>query len=609
MRLASQATARGVVAVAAVVATAAAAAALGAVHAARPSPPPRDPTATARGAIATPDIATPAAALLPPEPPGPFASNIRREDYVGPAVCGECHAEQHARWQGSLHAVMNQEADRPGAVAGDFGGVTVAYGGGRARFERDRGAPVMALTDARGVTRRYRVTRTIGARALQEYVGVLVGEGGEGAEGADGVERRLPFGWWLARPGWYPQPYFDAWFGAEHDAAGQPTFDAFTADPAPWATRCAWCHNTYPFELRLLRDPTIGHGPEAHVELVTTERAAAERARLRDDNLLPVDALVTVGVSCESCHLGGRGHADGEALAFAPVGPHVRRRADAPPLPPPGRGRDAPALVNALCAQCHSTPSPRYPDGSAVRNSTEALDLAAGACAGAIACTDCHDPHTRGAGAGAPDEPAHLAACTRCHAALADPAAAAAHGRHPPGAASCLDCHLPRLVTGVGAFVRSHRISSPGDPAMLAAGAPGACNLCHLDRSIRWTVDELRRGWGVALAPDAAWGRAYGDLDHPVGLAWLTRGAPPVRLAAAAAFARHGDRAALPALVAYLDDPVAHDRMWLLLAIEALLGRRLTAREYDPLAPPAVRARQARALAARAATGRLAAPR
>jgi hypothetical protein len=253
----------------------------------------------------------------------------------------------------------------------------------------------------------------------------------------------------------------------------------------------------------------------------------------------------------------------------------VRRREDAPPIT---RGRDEPALVNAICAQCHSTPSPRYPDGSATRNSTEALDLAAGACAPSIACTDCHDPHQRAS---------RIDACTLCHQDLA-----ADHSHHPAGAATCVDCHMPRIVEGIGAFVRSHRISSPTDERMLAAGAPNACNLCHLDRSIRWTTDELRRGWGVAIAPQPAWRAAYGDLDVPVGMAWLTSRHAPVRLAAAAAFARNDDRAALPALVELMDDPVAHDRMWMLLAVEQLLGRRLAPAEYDPMAAPDVRTHQ-----------------
>src|SRR5262245_337126 len=88
----------------------------------------------------------------------PGASNIYRRDYVGPAACGECHASNHARWRASLHAVMNQPADAPGAVIGDFKDATVAYGDGHARLSRDGGGFIMALE--RGpTTRRFRVTR------------------------------------------------------------------------------------------------------------------------------------------------------------------------------------------------------------------------------------------------------------------------------------------------------------------------------------------------------------------------------------------------------------------------------------------------------------------
>jgi hypothetical protein len=41
--------------------------------------------------------------------------------------------------------------------------------------------------------------------------------------------------------------------------------------------------------------------------------------------------------------------------------------------------------------------------------------------------------------------------------------------------------------------------------------------------------------------------------------------------------------------------------MWMLFAVERLLGRRLTRDEYDPQAAPADRARQAAALRRRAA--------
>ena len=524
-----------------------------------------------------PAAAAAAPAIARPVVPGDTApSNVDDADYVGPARCAACHPVQAAGWRAGHHRTMTQAATRA-AVTGAFDGQTVAYAGGRARFTWDRDAPAMTLTGADGTVRRYRVTRTIGTRALQEYVGVRDGD-------AAAVEERLPFAWWVARAGWYPQPYYDSWFDAEWHG-DRPAVDVYAA-AEPWADRCAWCHNTYPFVLRAAR-PDRGVGPE--VDLAPIPPLIA-------DNHLPIERLVTVGISCESCHLGGRAHAaapDDQPPVFAPRGPAVVARAGAA-LPPDDR--DDPRTLGAICAQCHSTPSPRFADGSAARNSSEALAMASGACASELRCVDCHEPHTPGARSGGPDQPAHVAACTRCHAYLATAAVARDHAHHDPARVTCLDCHLPRLVQGVGVYLRSHRISSPTDRRMLATGAPNACNLCHLDRSIAWTARALTT-WGHRVTPAPAWEAAYGgDLDLPVGPAWLGHREAYVRLAAAWAYARAGDRGALPRLVEALDDPVANTRMWMLMAIEALAGRRLRADEYDPLAPPAARAAQLPAL-------------
>src|SRR5690606_16164549 len=316
---------------------------------------------------------------------------------------------------------------------------------------------------------------------------------------------------------------------------------------------------------------------------------------LVEDNLLPVESLVTVGISGESCHLGGREHAEeGEPIRFDPVAPGLARRPGAPPLE---GGRRDPLVVNSICAGCHSTPAPRYPGGAAVRNSSEAPDLAAGACMSAIKCTHCHDPHPVRPRAGAPDDPRHLAACTGCHGELAEPAAARAHSGHAARDASCLDCHMPRVVQGLSEMVRSHRIGSPAPAQDLIAGGPNACNLCHLDRSLGWTLRALEAGWGIEIDPDAIWLERYGGLDRPVGLAWLGSPDPAVRIAAAAALGRSRHRRrALPALLGALDDPVAHTRMRILFAVEDALGRPLERREYDPAAPPARRAAQVRRL-------------
>ena len=525
---------------------------------------------------------------------GAIDSNIDRADYVGPVACAVCHPDNFKRWRSSTHSTMNQRAEDRGAVVGDFADAQLEYAGGKARFSHDGNRYVMALTDGAQHARRYRVTRTIGTRFLQEYVGV-------DEDDRKATEIRLPFGYSPRAHRWLPQPYFDSWYGAEYNADGTLAVSPYQPDTTPWATRCAWCHNTSPFEIRAVRSTArpIGYGLEQYFDLVRSQRSMFANAAIAEGNLLPTNELVTVGVSCESCHLGGRDHADGgdHPIHFVPTSNDLALHGDAPDL---SGGRNNKTVVTSICAQCHSTPAAHFPNGGVTRNSSEALDMAAGTCTSKIKCTDCHDPHSNGPGAGAPDQPAHIAACVGCHNQFADAVDARKHSGHD--GVSCLDCHMPKIVQGLGGFVRTHRISSPSDPSMLAAAAPNACNLCHLDRSITWTLDALETMWHRRVTPIPSWNAAYGGvLDAPVGPMWLASKDATIRITAAAAYARAPvalklRTGALPQLLAILDDPIAYDRMWILYAVQDLLGRSLSAADYDPVAPPAERARQVDAL-------------
>ncbi len=467
-------------------------------------------------------------------------STTARADYIGPEACGECHPGEHAKWKTSLHRLMNAKVEEAGAVIGRFDGTTVAYAGGTATFAREGAAYTMTLAKG-GAETRYRVTRTIGRKALQEYVGVT----------GDGVEVRLPFAWWPRLEGWYPQPYFDPWLA-------ETAFDAYAPNPEPWAERCPWCHSTYPFDQRIARAQAsgIGHGLE---QLVATDGAPDARP----PNRLAVEEQITVGISCEACHLGGRAHAAGAPIHFDPrrdvTTTFADERADA-------------TIVNRVCAGCHSGPSPHFANGAATRNSSEGLDLAASACTTAR-CTDCHDPHTGGA-----DDAVAITACVTCHDVYADPVVARAHAEHD--SVTCLDCHMPRITMGVDRIVRTHRISSPGDAAMLAQGAPNACGLCHLDKSLRWVAGELERRYQVVVNVRG---------DQPLGAAYLASPEPAIRIVAADAFARTGAWAPLlPGLL----DALAHVRTFTQFAVERALGRRIPTAAYDARLPVADRSRQ-----------------
>lgn len=118
---------------------------------------------------------------------------------------------------------------------------------------------------------------------------------------------------------------------------------------------------------------------------------------------------------------------------------------------------------------------------------------------------------------------------------------------------------------------------------MLGSAAPNACNLCHLDRTIQWTVDELRGGYAVRLDP-RTW-----EYKDSVGETWLASREPAIRLIAAAAYARSPlAQSALPEVLPLLEDPLAYVRAWAAFAVEDIVGHPI---DYDPRAPADVRRR------------------
>lgn len=528
------------------------------------------------------------AAQPKPSPALVARSNIHPADYVGPAACAECHEEKHQDWLQHPHSRMNLDAN-PASVRGDFSGVELSYGGGQARFEREGDLFFMTITRGEA-RRRYRVTRTVGSRFTQMYVGLLV----EGPEAKDDVaytrEGKLPFGYWFSREAWFPESYFDSDCPPEYDPKGQLSLPAEEAHQTGWEKNCIFCHNTYPYIERLWAQAGTPGFPQGDLSL---------RPSAGQDSTpgLAAKELVTLGISCESCHFGGRDHATLERpIRFLPESPHLEFSKATPE-----RILDArkdPYVVNSICAQCHfSRGVSAYPNGAGTWNSRESVDLAEGACASQLRCTDCHDPHQAGPTGEKASEAAYVAACLKCHPALKNQEIREDHTQH--GAeVSCLDCHMPRIVQGIETVLRTHRISSPGDDRMLAAAAPNACNLCHLDRPLEWTIATLKIGWGQRHPEAASWGKAYRDrFDASLGALWLASETPINRLVAADAYSRStlGKRN-LPRLVRALVDPIAVNRMFALFALERVLGRRLSAEEYEPTASPGLRADQVRAL-------------
>jgi predicted CXXCH cytochrome family protein len=522
------------------------------------------------------------------------AHNIHPDDYAGPDSCKTCHPNQHQSWSGHPHRWMNALAGGD-TVRGDFSGASINYRGGSAVFEKRDGAYVMSL--AKGDAKRtYRINQTIGARAFQYYVGTQVA----GPEPAEHhfyhKDHVLPFGYWLAKKEWVP---------VVHIGPEKP--DDERADPyhppdsgvyyAEYAASCNSCHTTFPLGDLFARRPhqvsehaparlhySVGSylketHPAEHAEVVRQMAGASGPMTSPLADWEAPKYAVTLGVSCEACHLGAKEHvASGGKVRprFFPESPHLSVEAAA--APDPGRTH---ANLNWACARCHTGGRPTFAAGMSTWNSVEFSDAAKGSCYSQIRCIDCHDPHTAIGPTWKVPAEREDAVCLKCHQQYKEPTRRAGHTHHAPGSEGdrCLNCHMPRLNEGLSEVVRTHMIYSPTRADMIHAGQPNACNLCHTDQSIDWTLGRLKDWYGKTY-DDLKIAANYSHRDRPAAVDWVTGKNEAVRLVAAAALTRQKDQKALPHLIDMLDDPYLVNRQFTADGLERMLGVRLADHGY-----------------------------
>ncbi|MHC4955346.1 MAG: HEAT repeat domain-containing protein [Planctomycetota bacterium] len=208
-------------------------------------------------------------------------------------------------------------------------------------------------------------------------------------------------------------------------------------------------------------------------------------------------------INCEACHGAG--------------GDHTRAwDALSPDAPMADLRRYSTRASNAVCARCHGGPpaaidlSPAdaqhhigmledrvgfFPDGAASGQVYQYDSFVRSPCVseGGLRCTDCHPAHVGGV-----KKPAHAdALCTNCHPGFAN----RAHTHHDPkqAGARCIECHMPRLLDGVMAHQRDHRIRSPLPESPHVADA---CTACHADKDKTWAAKAYRKWWGAPPRAD-----------------------------------------------------------------------------------------------------------
>ncbi len=529
----------------------------------------------------------------------------RDEGFVGSNTCVACHPGEHASWAATYHRTMTQEASAA-AVLAPFDGRELIGVDGRYRVER-RGEEFWvrmvdpewklaaaeageALSAGPEVWRR--VVMTTGSHHLQVYW--VTSED----------QRRLlafPFSYLIGE---------GRWVANESTLLRPPEGDAVYT----WNQVCIQCH-------------AVVGVPGAFDEAGPAGASAS--------------AVAELGIACEACHGPGEEHTEHHRDPTRRYGQHLRGGADPTIINPARLPHDK---ASELCGQCHSAavfadeaawraggPSFRpggrlEPDLRVVRHPLRAdqpwLDellqgdpgfvegrlwgdgmirvvgrefsgLLESPCyqRGELSCLSCHQLH----GADPNDQLAPAmdtdAACTGCHSALADPEAAAAHTHHAPDSPGhrCMNCHMPNTTYGLLSASRSHEIAVPEVDAQLQGARPNACNLCHLDQTLGWTTEHLRR-WYDAETPTIE--AEHGDVA--AGLAWAVAGDANQRALIAwhmgwrPALDASGDRWVAPILALLLEDP--YD------AVRYIAGRSLARLpgyedlDYDYVADPRSRA-------------------
>jgi hypothetical protein len=308
----------------------------------------------------------------------------------------------------------------------------------------------------------------------------------------------------------------------------------------------------------------------------------------------PVDSRVAeFGIACEACHGPGAEHVRANQNPIRRLALRLGDDADETIVNP---ARLPPVRSAQVCGQCHAVQaladperwlregesyrpgdelfSTRiqahaddpalqetrfWPDGRVRVGGREYSGILESACfaSGELTCRSCHRMHQE------PDDPRPAeewaddqlgvgmrgdAACLGCHAELGVAAAQQEHTHHDPASpgSRCYACHMPHSAFGLHKATRSHHIEIPTASETVETGRPNACNLCHLDRTLAWTAEQLEQWYGMpqpelserdrnvatgvlwVLAGDAnqralaGWHMGYGPAQRASGTDWMT---------------------------------------------------------------------------------------
>ena len=411
-------------------------------------------------------------------------------EFVGSAVCGQCHSDQLQAWQGSHHDLALQQATAS-SVSGDFEDSEFQAHGVATRFSTRDGAYFVETEGPDGAYTEYQVAYAFGVEPLQQYV----------LDVGNGRLQALSVAWDTRPEGDGGQRWFHL-YGEEPIPAGDPLH--WTGPLQNWNSMCADCHST---------------GVVKGFDLETDSYATT---------------FVEEDVGCEACHGPGSRHSDDPAaypLRLSATDRQWLRAAGEAIASLDGPQRDA--REPEVCAQCHSRRAQLqdarplaeflhgyrpewlsrdlYYDDGQVRDEVYVYGsfLQSRMHAAGVTCSDCHDAHSLAVkvdGDGL---------CAQCHSAAEF--GVESHHRHEsvdPGAGrpGCRDCHMREEVFMQIDARRDHSFRVPRPDLSVDRETPNACNDCHAAEGPAWAATQIDTWFPGGRATAAHPGATFAEV-------------------------------------------------------------------------------------------------
>jgi predicted CXXCH cytochrome family protein len=442
--------------------------------------------------------------------------------------CIECHRSRYASWQMTYHRTMTREAT-PENVKAIFDGAEQHFYGITTRMTREGDRFFMETVDPSWATRngsegdlltkggpsercKLSVDRVVGSHWFQQFL--------HREEG--GRYLRLPMAFHIAEKRWI---HVNGVFLT-------PDPGKFTGLVYPWNESCVFCHNTRPSKNP--QPPSYDQPPGYRTEVgelgisceachgAAANHVRAHRSQDREpresdgdsaDPTIINPARLSVSRSddvCAHCHGGGmprmeNWNRDTEADPFLAGKElkqfwHLLRSDEEQQLVLQGRTVDPshPPHPGPLDSRF-------WGDGTPLTTALEYQGMAMSACyqegRGKMSCLTCHSMHGGDINHQLKDGMRTNSACYKCHEDYQRKLVQHTHHSAESSGSLCSNCHMPHQVYSLLDTHRSHRIMIPRIRDSIGTGKPHACNLCHLDKSLGWTQDQLGRWYGTKPEP------------------------------------------------------------------------------------------------------------